>query len=305
MLSVPASLNTSPSAPPGDPTLRPPPKHPYSKSRFLDVPSSPKGGTSLKPPLSPLGPASPTTPKQPTQTGGRSPQSGISSFLPGRQRVLLDAGEGCGVEQGLPASLQPVHSHLTMGIMQQDEERRASNAQAETSSSPPRGPAATHHSPSRQKELNTPSSPEGSFSRSAQQQKATAGPRTPFELASWKFSEEQGAASPHHWENHNGSLSSAGAQRESHCDGKAATRHLNGKLAHPVSVPESCGRRSLASLPDLSQQDGQKEGLIGGSSSEAEKRLRQTLRIPKYVSLSCTILLPSCVRASSLILAAR
>lgn len=295
---MPASLNTSPSAPPGDPTLRPPPKHPSSKSRFLDVPPSPKGGTSLKPPLSPLGPASPTTPKQPTQTGGRSPQSGISSFLPGRQRVSLDAGEGWGTEQGLPASLQPVRSHLTMGIMQQDEERRASNAQAETSSSPP---AATHHSPSRQKELNTPSSPEGSFSRSAQQQKAAAGPRTPFELASWKFSEEQGAASPHRWENHNGSLSRTAAQTESHCNGKAATRHLNGKLTHPVSVPESCGRRSSASLPDLSQQDGQKEGLIGGSSSEPEKRLRQTLRIPKYVSFSCTALLPSCVGASTVL----
>ena len=283
ILSVPPSLDTSLSAPPGDPTLRPPPKHPSNKSRFVDLPPSFGRGASLKPPLIPLGPGSPTTPKHPTRMG-RAPQSGMSSFQPGQQ----PGEEGWGPEEGLPASPQLVRSHLTMGIMQQDEERRASNAQAETSSSPPRGTATTNHSSSRQKELFH-SSLEGSSSRAAQQRKATAGSLTPFELASRDFLEEQGPASPHDSGNHNGSLSSIGAQREIHCGDKAATRLLNGKSAHSISAPQSCGRRSSASLADLRQHDSQEGGLVGGSSSEAEERLRHTLRFAKCVPLYCTV----------------
>ena len=224
---------------------------------------------------------------------GRTPQSGVSSFQPGQQRVALDGGEGWGPEEVSPASPRPVRSHLTMGIMQQDEERRASNAQAETSSSPPRGTAATNHSSSRQKELRCHSSLEGSSSMAAQQQKATAGSLTPFELASRDFLEEQGPTSPRNTRKHNGRLSSTGAQREIHCGDKAATRLSNGKSAYPVSLPQSCGRRSSASLADLSQHDSQEGGLIGGSSSEAEERLQHTLQFVRYVSLYCTVLLCS------------
>ena len=288
ILSVPASLDTSLSAPPGDPTLRPPPKHPRAnQSRFLDVLPRPQREPSLKPPLIPLGLGSPTTPKHPTRMGGRAPQSGMSSFQPGQQHVPLDGGEGRGVEEGLPASPQPVRSHLTMGIMQQDEERRASNAQAETSSSPPTGTATTN----RQKELSLHSSLKGNSSRAAHQQKAAAGSLTPFELASQEFPEEQGPASPHDSENHSGNLSITGAQGEAHCDDKAATRPLNGKPAHPVPVPQSCAIRSSASLADLRQHDGQAGGFIEGSSSEAEERLQQTLQSIKFVSLHHTFLL--------------
>ena len=250
----------------------------------MDAPPSPNRGGSLKPPLIPLHPGSPTTPKHPTQMGNRNPQPGIPSFQPGQQRVSLGGSEGWKPEEGPPASPQPARSHLTMGLMQQDEERRASNAQAETSSSPPRGPAAMNHSSSRHRELNSHSSLEGSPSRAAQQQKATAWPLTPFELASREFPQEQGPASPHESESCNQRLASTGAQRD-HCDGQAAIRHLNGKPAHPVSVPQSCGRRSSAGLAELGQHDGLEGGLIGGSSSEAEERLQRTLQFVKCVSL--------------------
>ena len=260
ILSVPAALDTSLSAPPGDPTLRPPPKQaPSSKSRFQDMPPSPKGGSSSKPPLIPLGLGSPTTPKHPSRMGSRHPQSEIPPFQQGGQQGSHDVGEGWWAGEGSPASPQPVRSHLTVEIMQQEEERRASNAQAETSSSPPGRPAVTN------------SSPKGSSSRAAHQQKATPGPLTPFQLASQEFLEEHSQAKRE---------SSTGGASETHSDDRASMALTSGKPASQVAAPQSSGRHGSV---EVSQQDGQEPEPIGGSSSEANERLIHILQAAKCV----------------------
>lgn len=258
ILSVPAALDTSLSAPPGDPTLRPPPKHPSCRSRFQDMPPSPKGGSSLKPPLIPLGLGSPTTPKHPSRMGSRHPHSGIPSFQQDSQQGSLDVGEEWWAGEGSSASPQPVRSHLTVEIMQQEEERRASNAQAETSSSPSERPAVTNH---------CLSSLKGSSSRAAHQPKATAGHLTPFELASQEFIEDHSQAK-------------RAGQSEAHSDDRLTTPLASGKPADPLAAPHSNGRRGLA---EVSQHDGQEPEPIGGSSSEADERLIHIVQAAKCV----------------------
>lgn len=285
ILSVPPSLDTSLSAPPGDPTLTPP-EHSPSKSRFFD--SRPKLKSSLKPPLmprmlasdeplTPPGLRSPTTPHFP-RMGSETPQSSVPPFQTG-EGVSLDVGVK-GIAQVGSCTPQTARSHLTSDLaaaMQQEEDRRASNAKAESSSSPTRT-CTFNDSSSRQAELH--SSPIGnSNSRAAHQQKATPALSTPFQLASQKLLDEQGPPSPPQPPSLlEGAVSSTAGEHSLLASGKASEAQCNGTAAYPASLSQNGDRHGPAGKVELSQHDGQGMGSARGVD---EDRLLHTLQALK------------------------
>lgn len=259
ILSVPASLDTSLSAPPGDPTLTPlqkqsPRKSKLNPARSLDKPPLAPKALLTDEPLTPLGLGSPTTPVTPTRMGIPSPKSEIgfwdrqdASYAKHADMLDVRAQHGS-------SSVHPARSHLTTdlaAVKQQEEERRASNAQAESSSSPAKAVAASQSA--RQSRLahgasgssmaanGQKASVKGSSPSEAKGQKATAAGSTPFELASQKFLQEQGPVS----------TTSNFHSSTSHTAGKASAKHAQ----HAEEELEP----------------------IAGSCSEAEDRLIHTL----------------------------
>ncbi|KAL3140747.1 hypothetical protein ABBQ32_005301 [Trebouxia sp. C0010 RCD-2024] len=273
ILSVPPSLDTSLSAPPGDPTLIPiPSKHPNIKSRFLEKPSNLK--PSLKPPLmprtlesdgplTPHGLGCPTTPKHSPTMGRHAPQPWEPSFQGRDISLCVGAEEG---SQAGSCAPQPARSHLTIDLaaaMQQEEDRRASNAQAESSSSPTKS-AAANDSPSRQTEVL--SSPIGT-TRAAHQQKATPALITPFQLASQSCLDEQGPASPPEPFSHKGVAPRTAGQHTVSSGSKADTARSNENAAWPVSVSQNGDRHIPVGRAELSQPGGCGAGPAGDGRS--------------------------------------
>ena len=262
ILSVPANMDTSLSAPPGDPTFSLTPKHPAGKSRLN--PSK----TLDKPPLAPkpLVTDEPLTSFGLGSPGGRSETSHALTKDRGGKSASLDSVAEASTSP-LPAaassaqtsrrrSSSPSHtpasarSHLTEDLaaaMQQEEERRASHAQAGSSSS---SPAKTRRNGFLSKLVGSSNDGKGS---SGQQQL----PSTPFQLASQQFLEEQGPASPDLEPATNGTA----RHGSSHADGIQS--------ADPV----------LSTDVDQQAQHGQrKDEHIGGSPSEVADRLISSLQ---------------------------
>ena len=204
VLSVPASIDTSLSAPPGDPTLTLSQKDIPSKSRLNPFKTLDKPPLLPKPlvtdePLTALGLGSPggsshISAALPQDTPGSSGRINFTSEGSAALSSLHDkdntAGSAsCTTQQGPTA-----RSHLTEDLAaatQQEEDRRASHAQAESSSCSPAGakqPAGRNGFLSKLV---------GSSSGSSKQvTPMQARGNTPFELASQQFLQEQGAASP-------------------------------------------------------------------------------------------------------------
>ncbi|DBB18003.1 TPA: hypothetical protein ACH3X3_003000 [Trebouxia sp. C0006] len=259
---LPANMDTSLSAPPGDPTFSLTPKHPAGKSRLN--PSK----TLDKPPLAPkpLVTDEPLTSFGLGSPGGRSKTSHALTKDRGGKSASLDSVAEASTSP-LPAaassaqtsrrrSSSPSHtpasarSHLTEDLaaaMQQEEERRASHAQAGSSSS---SPAKTRRNGFLSKLVGSSNDGKGS---SGQQQL----PSTPFQLASQQFLEEQGPASPDLEPATNGTA----RHGSSHADGIQS--------AGPV----------LSTDVDQQAQHGQrKDEHIGGSPSEVADRLISSLQ---------------------------
>ena len=287
ILSVPASLDTSLSAPPGDPTLtpsqqQPPRKSKLNPSRSLDKP--PLAPTTLltDEPLTPLGPGSPTHPVNLKSNGVPSLKSEIG--FQNRQDdchathdIMLEFRAQYG-----SSSFQPACSHLTKdlaAVKQQEEERRASNAQAETSSSPAKGVTAGHltrhnrpnfaHCPAvsstaaRQTASAMGTSPSG-----AKGPVATAAGSTPFELASQRFLQEHGAVSTapksQSLTSHTADKTRAKhAQRAQHADEElepigGSSSEAEGRLVHTLQALRcACGSKAFAVLLTLPQSKSQ------------------------------------------------
>lgn len=259
---LPANMDTSLSAPPGDPTFSLTPKHPAGKSRLN--PSK----TLDKPPLAPK----PLVTDEPLTSFGLGSPGGLSKT---RHALTKDrGGKSASLDSVAEASTSPLpaaassaqtsrrrssspshtpasaRSHLTEDLaaaMQQEEERRASHAQAGSSSS---SPAKTRRNGFLSKLVGSSNDGKGS---SGQQQL----PSTPFQLASQQFLEEQGPASPDLEPATNGTA----RHGSSHADGIQS--------AGPV----------LSTDVDQQAQHGQrKDEHIGGSPSEVADRLISSLQ---------------------------
>ncbi|KAL0028584.1 hypothetical protein WJX79_003521 [Trebouxia sp. C0005] len=265
ILSVPASMDTSLSAPPGDPTFTLTPKHPAGKSRLNLTKTLDKPPLAPKPlvtdePLTSFGLGSPGGVGQsshaiPKDRGGKS--GSLDSVAEASESPLSthQAAAGSAQTSGQRSDSQShspasAHSHLTEDLaaaMQQEEERRASHAQAESSSS---SPAKTHRNGFLFKLVGSSNDGKGS---SGQQQPAS----TPFQLASQQLLQEKGPASP---------------------DLEPAT---NGTEPHGFSHADDVQSADPVLSTDVDQQaqhDQQKHEHIGGSPSEVADRLINSLQ---------------------------
>ncbi len=306
ILSVPCNMDTSLSAPPGDPTFTLTPKHPSSKSRLNPSKTLDKPPLAPKPlvtdePLTALGLGSPNaanhthaglTKDQASKSGRPGAHNHASTSSAGLP--LKDAASSTQVRvkpgdanSGGPHAVPTARSHLTEDLaaaMQQEEERRASHSQAESSSS----------SPARRNGfLSKLVGGSGKGKGSSQEQKL---PTTPFELASQQFLGEQGPASPDqepvtNGNTHHSPTSTTAMQSwpQSLAKGSFASAHN----LQPKSGVEN-GERGRAGVqrqkqqlagPDQQrqhsqrdQQDQQKDDHIGGSPSEAAHRLIDSLQ---------------------------
>lgn len=296
ILSVPANMDTSLSAPPGDPTLTLTPRQPGSKSRLK--PSK----TQDKPPLAPR----PLVTDEPLTTLGLGSPDGLSQMSHG---VVADRASKSGRQTDSDAEAStssssphaqvassnmmstPQHSgdssksnhaaptarsRLTEDLaaaVQQDEERRASNAQAESSLSSP----ATATKPSGRNGFLSRlvgSSNKGTGSNGQQQ-----APVTPFELASQQFLEEQEPVSsvqqpatmPH------SSESGRDAQLPSHATGPGADEQgQQAKRAPHGQQAEHAQHGQQAKHAQHGQAEGEP---IGGSPAEVANRLKSSLQV--------------------------
>ena len=265
-MSVPANLDTSLSAPAGDPTLkfpdRPVPRTSrLSPCRSIVKPPLPSQPLVSDEPLVPLGLGSPTTPDASSKTGPSGQKLGTGSSLgdqydspPAQNEVKPDAWGECG-----PSSSQAVCSHLTADLQAarlQEEERRASNAEAGSSSSSPAKPAAATGAIRGDGVLSALS---GSISGNKPHCDST----TPFELASRRLLKEQQPGKSEGAPNLQGlSLHEAGGSGPQHAKQAQHAHH---------------GR--------------QEEYPIGDSSSKAEDRLRhalQPIRCSQKASALCS-----------------
>ena len=255
-------MDTSLSAPPGDPTLTLTPRHPAGKSRLNPSKALDKPPLAPKPlvtdePLTSFGLGSPGgfSKMSHALTKDRGGKSGsLDSVAEASTSPLAAAasspqtsGQHSGSQSHSPASAR---SHLTEDLaaaMQQEEERRASHAQAGSSSS---GPAKTRRNGFLSKLVGSSNDGKGT---SGQEQP----PSTPFQLASQQFLEEPGPASP--------DLEPATSGTAPH-----GSSHANVlQSANPV----------LSTDVDQQAQHGQrKDEHIGGSPSEAADRLISSLQ---------------------------
>ncbi len=266
ILSVPANMDTSLSAPPGDPTFTLTPKQPAGKSRLNPSKTLDKPPLAPKPlvtdePLTSFGMGSPGGLSKPSHAltkdrGGKSGNlesaaeastSPLSAHQAAAASSAQTTGQRSGSQSHSPASAR---SHLTEDLaaaMQQEDERRASHAQAGSSSA---SPAKTRRNGFLSKLVGSSNDGKGS---SGQQQP----PSTPFQLASQQFLEEQGPASP---------------------DLEPAT---NGTAPHGSSHATDVHSAGPAPSTDVDQQaqHGQrKDEHIGGSPSEVADRLISSLQ---------------------------
>ena len=265
ILSVPATMDTSLSAPPGDPTFTLTPKHPAGKSRLNPSKTLDKPPLAPKPlvtdePLTSFGMGSPGGLSKISRalTKDRGGKSGSLDTVAEASTSPLAAAASSAQTSGQRSSSQShspasARSHLTEDLAaatQQEEERRASHAQAGSSSS---SPAKTRRNGFLSKLVGSSDDGKGS---SGQQQP----PSTPFQLASQQFLEEQGPASP---------------------DLEPAT---NGTAPHGSSHADGVQSADPAPSTDVDQQAKQaqhgqrKDEHIGGSPSEVADRLINSLQ---------------------------
>lgn len=273
-------MDTSLSAPPGDPTFTLTPRQPGSKSRLK--PSK----TLDKPPLAPR----PLVTDEPLPTLGLGSPDGLSQMSNG---VITDRGSKSGrqIDSDAEASTSsasphaqfassnmtstPQHSgdssnsnhaaptarsRLTEDLaaaVQQDEERRASNAQAESSLSSP----ATAMKPSGRNgflSMLVGSSDKGTGSNGQQQ-----APVTPFELASQQFLGEQG------------SVKSAEQPATSGNMPHSSENGRDAQLLSHATGPDADEQAQQAKLAQRGQAEGEP---IGGSPAEVAHRLKSSLQ---------------------------
>ncbi len=265
ILSVPANMDTSLSAPPGDPTFTLTPKHPAGKSRLNPSKTLDKPPLAPKPlvtdePLTSFGLGSPggLSKTRHALTKDRGGKSGSLDSVAEASTSPLAAAASCAQTSGRHSGSQshsPVspRSHLTEDLaaaMQQEEERRASHAQAGSSSS---SATKTRRNGFLSKLVGSSNDAKGS---NGQQQP----PSTPLQLASQQFLEEQGPASP---------------------DLEPVT---NGTAPHGSSHANGVQSACPAPSTDVDQQakqaqHGQQEDEhIGGSPSEVADRLISSLQ---------------------------
>ena len=275
ILSVPANMDTSLSAPPGDPTFTLTPKHPAGKSRLNPSKTLDKPPLAPKPlvtdePLTSFGLGSPgglskTSHALTKDRGGKSGSlesvaEASTSPLSAHKAAAANSAQTSGQRSGSNTSSQSLspasaRSHLTEDLAaakQQEEERRASHAQAGSSSS---SPAKTRRNRFLSKLVGSSNDREGS---SGQQQPAS----TPFQLASQQFLEEQGPASPHlepaingtapHGSTHANNVQSAGPAPSTDVDQQAKqAQHGQRKDEHIGGSPSEVADRLINSLQGL------------------------------------------------------
>jgi len=272
ILSVPANMDTSLSAPPGDPTFTLTPKQPAGKSRLNPSKTLDKPPLAPKPlvtdePLTSFGMGSPgglskTSHAIPKDRGSKSgsldsvAEASTSPLSAHQAAAAASSGQTSGQRSSSPShSPASARSHLTEDLaaaMQQEEERRASHAQAGSSSS---SPAKTRRNGFLSKLVGSSNDAKGS---SGQQQP----PSTPFQLASQQFLEEQGPASPDlepatsgtapHGSSHANGVQSAGPAPSTDVDQQAKqAQHGRQKDEHIGGSPSEVADRLISSLQGL------------------------------------------------------
>ena len=266
ILSVPANMDTSLSAPPGDPTFTLTPKHPAGKSRLNPFKTLDKPPLAPKPlvtdePLTSFGMGSPgglskTSHALTNNRGGKSGSRDLAAEASTSPSSAHQAAAASSAQTSGQRSSSQSHSptsarsHLTEDLaaaLQQEEERRASHAQAGSSSS----------SPAKPRRNGFLSKLVGS-GNGGQQQPAS----TPFQLASQQFLEEQGPAGP---------------DQEPTTDGTKphGSSHAGGvQSAGPVLSTDDDQQAKQA------QHGRQRDEHIGGSPSEVADRLISSLQGP-------------------------